>query len=193
VAREDLDESDPGLVESLDDIVAETDRLETRVRTVLDLARPFESSPLRGDLNAFVRGFAEGFRSRLPPNVELALTLDPAVPETAFDAAHLTEALDVLLTNAVQAVNGGGRLEIATHLESDGARSRVGIDVRDDGAGMSAGQLARAFELFYTTKAGGTGIGLSVAKRFVEGQGGTIDVASEPGKGTTFTIRLTAS
>jgi signal transduction histidine kinase len=102
----------------------------------------------------------------------------------------LTEALDVLVTNAVQAMSGRGRLRITTRLDDRGADRTAVIDVSDSGPGMTPAQLERAFDLFYTTKAGGTGIGLPVAKRFVEGQRGTLEVASRPGEGATFTVRL---
>jgi signal transduction histidine kinase len=190
VAREDLDEADGSLAETLDDILAETDRLEVRVRTVLDLSRPFEASPVRGDLNDLVRRFVSGFRTRVPEGIELVVDLDPRLAEACFDPSHLTEALDVLVTNAVQAMSGRGRLRITTRLDDRGADRTAVIDVSDSGPGMTPAQLERAFDLFYTTKAGGTGIGLPVAKRFVEGQRGTLEVASRPGEGATFTVRL---
>ena len=68
----------------------------------------------------------------------------------------------------------------------------VAIAVRDDGPGIDAARLQRVFELFYTTKPTGTGVGLAMAKRLVERQGGTIDAASTVGEGATFTIRLPA-
>ena len=190
VAREDLDEAEGSLGETLDDILAETDRLEARVRTVLDLSRPFESSPVRGDLNDFVRRFAAGFRSRVPHGVELVLDLDPRLPELPFDASHLTEALDVLATNALQAMQGDGRLSLATRTESGGGCGSAVVEVSDSGPGLSAAQLERAFDLFYTTKAGGTGIGLPVARRFVEEQGGSLEGVSRPGEGASFRVRL---
>jgi signal transduction histidine kinase len=190
VAREDLDEAEGSLVETLDDILAETDRLEARVRTVLDLSRPFESSPVCGDLNDFVRRFAAGFRSRVPHAVELVLDLDPRLPELPFDASHLTEALDVLATNALQAMQGDGRLSLATRIESGGGFGSAVVEVSDSGPGLSAAQLERIFDLFYTTKAGGTGIGLPVARRFVEAQGGSLEGVSRPGEGASFRVRL---
>src|SRR5262249_33316645 len=153
----------------------ETDRLEARVRTVLDLSRPFESSPIRGDLNDFVRRFAGGIRNRVPDGVDLVLDLDARLPEVSFDPNHLTEALDVLATNALQAMQGAGRLSLATRIDpGDGSGSAV-VEVSDSGPGLTAVQLERVFELFYTTKSGGTGIGLPVARRFVEAQGGTLE------------------
>jgi signal transduction histidine kinase len=192
VAREDLAEKDGSIAETLDDILAETDRLEARVGTVLDLSRPFEACPVSGDLNDFVRRFARGFASRMPANVDVTLDLAPGLPETAFDGAHLTEALDVLVTNALQAMAGSGRLGITTRLEGDGSRRSAVIEVADTGPGLTESQLERVFDLFYTTKAGGFGIGLSVAKRFVEAQGGTLEGTSRLGEGATFRIRLPA-
>lgn len=190
VAREDLVEAEGSLAETLDDILAETDRLEARVRTVLDLSRPFQASPVRGDLNEFLRRFASGFANRVPASVDVDLDLDPRLPIVSFDAAHLTEALDVLVTNALQAMGGSGRLMLTTRLDEGGLRRSALIEVADTGPGMTEAHLERVFDLFYTTKAGGFGIGLPVAKRFVEAQGGALEVASQPGEGATFRIRL---
>jgi signal transduction histidine kinase len=84
----------------------------------------------------------------------------------------------------------GGRLEIAAGREQDNGRSGVTITVRDTGTGMPPGVLARIFEPYFSTKATGTGLGLTIAKRNAELNGGTVDVRSERGRGTTVTITL---
>jgi signal transduction histidine kinase len=189
VAREDA--TDQALIENLDDIIGEAARLETRVRSVLDLARPFEPKLTQGDLNTFVRTFAEHFRKRVPPGVRFALDLGPHIPELRFDPVQMTEVLEALMINAFEAMHDAGAVTLGTRLETcDGAGANAALLVTDTGPGIDAASRKRIFDLFYTTKASGTGIGLATAKRLVEQQGGTISVQSEPGAGTAFMIRL---
>jgi signal transduction histidine kinase len=189
VAREDA--TDPALVENLDDIIGEAGRLESRVRGVLDLARPFEAKLRWGDLNEFVRTFANNLRKRVPPGIVFTIDLDAQVPELWFDPVQLVEILEALVINAFEAIRGGGSVTIHSGLETrDGAAPHVVLRVADTGPGIEPEIRRRIFDLFYTTKASGTGVGLATAKRLVEQQGGSIDVASERGVGTVFTIRL---
>ena len=92
-----------------------------------------------------------------------------------------------LAVNAVQAMPHGGALTFHCEQAKDG---RVLIRVRDTGQGIPADQLARIFDLYFTTKRGGSGIGLSMVFRTVQLHHGDIDVESTPGAGTTFTISL---
>jgi len=189
LAREDVSErEDPALVESLDDILGETERLESRVRTVLDLARPFQPKVLPTDVRALLGRLVAAFGHRIGRGVEVCLAEIAPMPRLSVDAAHLEEALDVLLTNAAEAMEFEGRIEVRARLGGNGAGAKLQIEVDDEGPGMRPEQLEKAFGLFYTTKASGTGIGLSVARRFIESQGGTLSARNRPGRGTTFTI-----
>jgi signal transduction histidine kinase len=109
------------------------------------------------------------------------------------DAEQLSDILVSLGRNARDAMPDGGTLTIATarHTGDDG-REFVRFDVVDTGHGIRAEILPRIFDPFFTTKpvGQGTGLGLSVSQRIVERHRGTIDVTSEPGRGTTFHIRL---
>jgi signal transduction histidine kinase len=89
--------------------------------------------------------------------------------------------------NALQAMPHGGTLRFTTEAGRDG---RAVLKVRDTGTGIPPEQLARIFDLYFTTKAGGSGIGLSMVFRTVQLHNGDIDVESTPGTGTTFTIAL---
>jgi signal transduction histidine kinase len=189
VAREDATDADT--IESLDDIIGEAARLEARVRTILNFARPFEPTLALGDLNGFVDDFARNIRKRLPESIRLAVRLDPALPPLRFDAVHMTEVLEALVLNAAEALVDAGGVTIESRIEQNGSRGQDAlVVVSDTGPGIGPGIIGRVFDLFYTTKASGTGIGLATAKRLVEAQSGTIDVASTPGQGTVFTIRL---
>jgi len=190
MAREDVGD-DGEVSESLDDIIGEADRLETRVRTMLDFARPFEPKIVDGDLNEFVRDFARHFAKRLPAGVSLAVESDERLPPVPFDPVQMTEVFEALAVNAVEAMGERGELRLRCELSDQNGRGAAAvISLSDTGAGMDASTQERVFTLFYTTKASGTGIGLAMAKRLVERQGGSIEVSSQRGQGTTFRICL---
>jgi signal transduction histidine kinase len=194
LARED---AAPGteLAESLDDIVSEADRLEQRIRTILDVTRPLEPKVADRDLAAFLRGFVAATAARLPARTSIGLDLPPTPASARFDAIHLTEVLDTIVVNAVEAMGAaGGAITLGVHDGPDrqGARTLV-VTVTDSGPGIDAARIDQVFDLFYTTKPSGTGVGLAVAKRLVERQGGTLAVTSPPGSGAMFAIRLVAA
>ena len=178
--------------ESLGDIIAEADRLEQRVRALLDFARPFEPTLVVGDLNALVENFAAAVRKRIPSQVRFSLGLGADLAPVAFDAAQLTEVLEALTVNGLEAMGGRGTLALATRAAADGAPG-VELTVSDSGPGFDAAKAARIFDLFYTTKASGTGIGLATVKRLIDRHGGAVRVESEPGRGTSFVVRLPAA
>jgi two-component system, NtrC family, sensor kinase len=189
LAREDV-ESDSEVAESLDDIVVASDRLERRVRSILDLARPVACDPRREDVNDLLRSFAESVRERLPSAIRLTTALAPDLPAAVLDRVCLTEALDTIAVNAVEAQSGSGSIELRSRLVRNGAAPRIAVSIADGGPGIDHARLPRVFDLFYTSKPTGTGVGLAVAKRLVERQGGTIEAASAPGGGAVFTIYL---
>jgi signal transduction histidine kinase len=94
-----------------------------------------------------------------------------------------------LVSNAYQAMPNGGALTISTQSEA----TWVKLSVADTGVGMATGTLEKIFEPLYTTKAKGIGLGLAVSKNLVEVNGGTIEVESVEGRGTTFTLTLPSS
>jgi two-component system sensor histidine kinase HydH len=96
-------------------------------------------------------------------------------------------ALTNIIENALHAMPGGGALTIDAALAPS---KRVQLRISDTGVGMDAEAIARIFEPYFSTKAIGTGLGLTIAKRNVEANGGTIAVTSDRGKGTSVTITL---
>jgi signal transduction histidine kinase len=191
MARTDLGAPDGELRESLDEIIGEADRLETRVRTILDFTRPLALETAPGDLGAFVRRFGEAFRARVPPGVRVEIDVASGLPAVAFDPSALGEVVETIAVNAVEAMRNGGTITVRTAVEPrNGTGADAVISVADTGPGMDAATRARVFDLFYTTKTSGTGVGLAMAKRLVERQGGTITVESAPGAGATFRVRL---
>jgi PAS domain S-box-containing protein len=166
----------------------------TIVRRLQHLARgPGTSEVTALDLNTLVREVVETTQPlwhdharREGRPVQVRLELIP-LPHVAGRAAELREVLTNLLLNAVQAMPEGGQLILSSWAES----AEVCVAVSDTGVGMTPEVQHRLFDPFFTTKgAGGTGLGLSVSQALIKGHHGTITVQSEPGRGTTFVIRL---
>jgi signal transduction histidine kinase/ActR/RegA family two-component response regulator len=156
------------------------------------VARPFE--PV--DLNELVDEVVEVTRTRWKNSAEARgvrydMNIEHGdVPKVAGDPAELREALTNILLNALDAMPNGGAVTMRTSVEED----RVVCVVRDTGVGMAAAVLRRVFDPFFTTKGErGTGLGLSVVYGIVTRHGGSIDVDSRPGAGTTFTLKLPAN
>jgi signal transduction histidine kinase len=117
--------------------------------------------------------------------IELVRELEP-LPEVWVDTSQLKQALLNLIINANQAMEEGGKLTITARF----INGQIRIDVKDTGKGIPPEIQEKIFDLFYSTKQEGTGVGLAIVKRVVEGHGGRITVDSEVGKGTTFSIFL---
>jgi signal transduction histidine kinase len=109
------------------------------------------------------------------------------LPKLQIDIHQIQQVLINLMLNAIQAMEDGGTLSVRTFLEDgDG----VGIEVRDTGIGIPRAHLKKIFDPFFTTKSEGTGLGLSISLKILENHGATIDVVSEAGKGSAFTIHF---
>lgn len=148
----------------------------------------FASSPTARrtnvDVAELVREIVNPYRLGLGERIQFDVDLPDGIPPVHVDRTLVSRALTNIVENALHAMPGPGRLLVhAAHL--DGV---VRIDVADTGGGMDEEALARAFEPYFSTKATGTGLGLPIAKRNVELNGGTIAVTSERGRGTTVRI-----
>jgi signal transduction histidine kinase len=146
------------------------------------------------DLSAFVRAQSEELRPRMPADISLELKLTEGLPLVRLDAEQLASALENLLTNAFNAMPDGGLITLSTHLArsvqwpgSEAARDFVVLEVLDTGVGMTSSVRERVFEPGYTTH-GSTGLGLALVHKIVEDHGGRIEVESEPGSGSTFSL-----
>ena len=182
------DEEAPSSVvkEAITDIDEEVARLNRIVNDVLDFARPihFELSPV--DVNTLCRESATA-AAVSGGGDDIRLDLDPSLRTITTDADRLRMALVNLLVNARHALNGhGGGVSLTSRADGD----RVHLVVADRGAGITAADLAHIFDPYFTTKRGGTGLGLPIAKNIVEGLGGTISVSSAPGRGTEIQLDL---
>ena len=122
-------------------------------------------------------------------DIDIRRYFDHNLPTILVDANQLNQVFINILINAAQAMPDGGKLELTTGLDKSG--NQLFVRVRDTGCGIPEENLKRIFDPFYTTKeSGGTGLGLSVSYGIVENHGGTIEVESRVGEGTTFVVLL---
>jgi len=186
--------------EAVRDIDGEVTRLNRIVNEVLDFARPirFDLAPVT--VNALCRESAAAATAS-GPGAEIALDLDPQLTTVTTDGERLRIALINMLENARHAVNGhaatadgSGRAAAvpvaAVMLRTRRAGDRLHLVVADRGAGIDPKVVAHIFDPYFTTKRGGTGLGLPITKNIVEGLGGTIGVTSAPGAGTEIVVDL---
>ncbi len=188
-----LPENDP-MAERLQTIANETLRARDIVRNLLDFSRK-ESLKRR---KAAVSEVVEAALKLLRKQAELAnvvVTLDFAddVPDVYVDVNQMKQIFINILNNAIHAMPGGGELTISIRSEKpDGRRPWVEVAFTDTGTGIPPEDLERVFDPFFTSKkeGEGTGLGLSISKRIAEEHGGGIEVESELGVGSTFTVKL---
>ncbi|AKF06495.1 ATP-binding protein [Sandaracinus amylolyticus] len=191
--RDESTRMDDGAREFLDIIVEEVDRLNRVVSSFLDYARPSQLGDVTPiDVNATVRRTLQLLGPQFGAGVESSLDLDAEVPPVRIDAERLRQVLINLALNAVQAMEGHGRIEVRTRGVSRGDERWVEIHVADTGPGIPQKILKNLFVPFVTTKDRGTGLGLAISQRIVSAAGGLIEVRSSAGIGTTFVVRLPA-
>ncbi len=191
-------EPGPETAEFLDIIVEEVNRLNNVVTRFLDYARAEKAEPHGGarvDVNAVVRKTVQLLGQSETKNVSIDIRLDELLPSVAGDPEALVQVFLNLALNAVQAMPDGGTFEILTTRRR---RSRLGygqfaeVRFRDTGVGIARDKLKKLFIPFFTTKSRGTGLGLAISQRIVNQHGGTIEVRSTPGQGSTFSVFLPA-
>jgi two-component system, NtrC family, nitrogen regulation sensor histidine kinase NtrY len=159
------------------------------LRTIAAEFSSFASSPtprpepasLAGLINEVVKPYRAGLE-----RVTIMVDVPPGLPTVNLDPTLFARALTNMIENALHAMPGGGALTIAARQCGD----TVVVEVSDTGVGMDADDLQRIFEPYFSTKATGTGLGLTIAKRNIELNGGTIEVRSERGVGTSVVITV---
>jgi signal transduction histidine kinase len=138
------------------------------------------------DVAELVKEVIEPYRAPLSGRVQIVNRVTPPLPPAFADRTLIARALVNIVENALHAMPGPGTLT----LDADAHDGRVVVEVRDSGLGMDDEALARAFEPYFSTKTTGTGLGLPIALRNVELNGGTLDVESRKGEGTTVRMSL---
>jgi two-component system, NtrC family, sensor histidine kinase HydH len=191
---EDLSDGDSPreqrLRRKVDTVQRECGHLERVLEDFLEFARAHALRPARGSLNDEVRKFLDFFQPLAAENgIELSPHLAGQLPEVAVDDRLFQQVLLNLSRNALQAMPEGGRLEFLTRTD-DG---RVLLEIIDNGCGMDQSTQDRMFDTFFSTKPGGSGLGLPTVRRIIEAHGGEITCESAVGKGTRFRIELPAT
>ncbi len=189
--------SEKEIADSAQTITAETQRVTGIIRQLLGFARPSKSRRAAVDIGRLLTKTVELIEPLAEKrNVHIRTsTVDGLI--VSADESQLQQVLTNLLVNAMQAMSSGGEVVVDSHsceATPPGGASLpcIGISVRDQGAGIPQEELNQIFEPFFTTKdvGEGTGLGLSIAYGIVQEHGGWIDVASQPDRGSCFTVYL---
>ena len=186
--KERLEDSGADVKQSLEVIGSEIRRLDRVVQGFLKFMRPQELSLKPVDLNAMLQSVAALLEAESQSHgVRFVLDLDAALAAVSADEELLRQAFINIMQNAVQAMPQGGAVRIRTRAEG---LDWVRVAVTDQGVGIAAEDLDKIFKLYYTSKPGGSGIGLSVVYRILQLHDGTVEVKSQPGRGTAMVVRL---
>ena len=171
----------------LKEVRSEVQHINRIVSDLLDTARPKPPQFRLADLNHTAEHAVIFARQQaLSKPIEIELVKDESIPAIEHDTGQIHQVLLNLLLNALQAIEGPGKVTLKLTQQEE----HVVISVTDTGRGIPPENLANIFRPFYTTKGQGTGLGLSLARRIVEDHGGRINVTSTPGTGTEFTVVL---
>ena len=177
------------LTDKLSVIERESKRSGDIVRNLLSFARQAPHKVAAYKLNVIIERAIAVVRHRLElQSIEVALELDPNLPEVVCDEGQIQQVMLVLVVNALEAMLNGGLLNVSSELREGAAV----LKVRDTGTGIAADVMPHIFEPFFTTKAdtNGSGLGLAIAHGIIAQHGGEIIVDSQAGKGTEFAIAL---
>lgn len=195
-------EGDPELLQDVRGIIRASGRAARLTRQLLTFSRRQVVTPQVLSVNAVIQGMEGMLRHLVRENVELRIRLSPQAGNVLADAGQLEQILVNLVVNAGDAMPEGGRLSISTApRDFDRPPSNlpdllpgpyVALRVEDTGVGMDAATMGRIFEPFFTTKEDGkgTGLGLATVYGIATQSGGRVDVRSQPGQGTRFTVLL---
>jgi signal transduction histidine kinase len=163
------------------------ERLETLLNDFLRFNKVGRLELHLGSLNDQIERALDLFDPQaIAAGVEVVRYLDPDLPSIQLNAETLQAALVNLVKNALEAMPNGGQLIARTRVTRQG----VALDLIDTGCGMDERTAMKMFEAFYSTKSGGSGLGLPTARRIIEAHGGRIGVHSEVGRGTQFTLEF---
>jgi len=179
------------ICDSLDLVASESRRCGDLVKNLLAFSRTTPMNLQATDLNEVVRRSLRLVQHQLDmAGIQIQLQLDPALPRVLCDAAQIEQVLLALVMNALDALPQGGNVWLTTSPSRQD--NQVRIVVRDDGSGIAPEILPHLFEPFLTTKetGRGVGLGLAISRSILERHSGSIEVQSEVGRGTTFTVTL---
>jgi PAS domain S-box-containing protein len=183
--KKDLPEMEKKLLNSTQEGI---EKIQKIVDDMLHFAKPKPSHFKEEEINEVVEKSMAVLQTKLKKgNISSVFERAQELPKVRIDIHQIQQVLINLILNSIQAMEKGGILTIRTFLENDG---RIGIEVKDTGVGIPMPHLKKIFDPFFTTKSEGTGLGLSISLKILENHGAAIDVISEEGKGSSFTIHF---
>lgn len=191
ILSEDMEDAetpkDRRMKQRVETISQECDQLEQILKDFLHFTRGMELEASPCDLTKIVTSFIESQRLEADAkNVEISPHLAPGLPKLNLDIHQFRQVLLNLTLNAFQAMPDGGVLEFQTEQQGE----HVIFQIIDNGKGISKRAQKKIFDLFYSTKQEGCGLGLPTVRKIIEAHQGTIQCESEPGQGTRFSISL---
>ena len=201
-----LHHDDPDVRQKFDRVVPrELERVQSVIEDMMELARPAALNLEPTNLHEVLTQALELYEGQAATQgVKIAREFDPDLPFCNADRKRLHRCFSNLIANAIQAMAKGGDLAVRTRLVSevpaaasqaagDPSDAMIRVTIADTGQGIPPDRLSRIFDPFYTTKEKGLGLGTAITHRIVEDHKGSIDVQSQVGLGTTFTIHLPVS
>jgi len=188
---EDLAEIDSPIsrrsLDRVDIVRGQCERMEALLRDFLRYTRLRDIDLLPGSLNDQVEMVLRAYQAQADADgIDIEKYLDPDLPAISLHSDSLQAALMNLVKNALEAMEGGGQLWARTYT----TRTGVALDLIDTGCGVDDNTVLHMFEPFYSTKDGGSGLGLPTARKIIEAHGGRISVQSDVGRGTKFVLEF---
>ena len=175
-------------VQCTDIVIEEVERLQRLVDEFHRFARMPHAERKLSDLNQVVQNVVNLYAESVE-NIQIKGSLALDLPPLSLDSEQITQTLENLIQNAIEAIPDGGTLNISTQLVNE---EKIRIKIQDTGIGMSPETLAQIFAPYYTTKDTGTGLGMAIVQRIINDHDGEIFVESKEGIGTTVSIELQA-
>jgi len=186
--KKDLPEMEKKLLKSTEEGI---EKIQKIVDDMLHFAKPKASHFKEEEINEVVEKSLAILQTKLKKgNISSIFERAQGLPRVRIDIHQIQQVLINLMLNAMQAMEKGGTLTIRTFSENEG---RVGVEMRDTGVGIPKPHLKKIFDPFFTTKSEGTGLGLSITLKILERHGAAVDVVSEEGTGSAFTIHFLTS
>ncbi|MGQ0645097.1 MAG: sensor histidine kinase [Elusimicrobiota bacterium] len=179
---------DPALPELLDIAQKEIKGATNILSDLLDFSRVVRLAPASCAVETVLEETLQVLQ--VPPSVKVIKDWAAGIPAAVMDHQKMKQVFTNLAQNAIQAMPLGGELRISARLESGDRGPGVAVEFKDTGEGISPEFIKKIFEPLFTTKAKGTGLGLAICQGIVEAHGGRIQVASELGKGSAFTVLI---
>jgi signal transduction histidine kinase len=186
--------TNPRVRESCTVALLEIERLNEMVNRLLNFTRPVQLHLTAVDLRSLIQERIESFRDLSAHcRVGIASDVSSSLPTLHLDRNRMAQVFDNIIQNAIEAMaDSGGTLFVSatTHIVNGNEPTRVSVEFRDTGKGMSPSILSRAFDPFFTTKASGTGLGLSICHELMSAHGGEIHAKSESDRGTSVRVTI---